>query len=71
MTGKLPPIDVVEEETGYTLEAEDAAPQFLHIKAMETHIQRPLRLMVENAKEDFTANPTKALQSMAATISMR
>ena len=67
-TGKLPPIDLVEEESEVNFTIEDAAPEWLHAKATEEHVRRAMKLMVQEAKDTFQDDPLQALKQMSQAI---
>jgi hypothetical protein len=68
LTGQLPTLDLVEEECAINFTTDNAALEFLHEKAQETHVQRSMKKMVADAKEDFSENPFKALGQMEDAI---
>lgn len=68
-TGQLPSIDIVEEECAINFTADDAAPEWLFEKAIETHIQRALKKLVDDEKETFKDNPIQALINMSQRAS--
>jgi replicative DNA helicase len=68
-TGQLPTIDIVEEECAINFTAEDAAPEWLFQKAIETHIQRALKKVVDDNKETFQKEPIQAMMNLAERMS--
>lgn len=67
--GALPTIELVEEETEINFTAETAAPEWLFGKAFETHVQRAMKLMIEEAKKEFNENPLIAMKNISDRMS--
>lgn len=68
LTGALPSIDLVEQEVAINFTAEDVAPEWLYGKAFETHVQRAMKLMMEEAKKEFNDNPILAMNKIADRV---
>lgn len=64
--GELPPIDVVEDETGVSLPAEDAAVGYLLEKTQREHVRRSLVKLVDEVKGVYAEDPLKALDMMGS-----
>jgi replicative DNA helicase len=57
----MPSIDIVEQECAINFTADDGAPKWLFEKASELHVQRALKKMVDDAKEQFKDDPIGAM----------